>query len=368
MKTYLGVDAGNSKTVALVCDEQGSVLGWGRAGVGDIYGAPDEETATRNVFAAVDAALSRAGGGAGQLHHTAFHHTAFHHAASRHAVSHHAAFRLAGAAFCLAGVDWPEDREFWRVRIAEHMPELGPFSVRNDGFATLRAGSPGGAGIAVSVGTGPAVAARAMDGTERCLGWWCFDHLGGDGLGGAGLRAVYQAHQGLARPTALTGELTRLYGRDSAPELLHAFTRRDDPLPHELRGRAARAVLACAAGGDPVAQQIVDEQALAFAGYAWWVGREAGFDPDHDEVPVVLGGSVVTSDVPILRDLLARRIKERIPAAQTTVADLPPAVGALMEALTEDGVVVGTDLRARLAGADVPRQLFATDGTVESTQ
>lgn len=336
MRTYLGVDAGNSKTVALVCDENGAVLGWGRAGVGDIYGAPDEETATRNVLAAVDAALAEAARVGRPV-------------------------PVSSAAFCLAGVDWPEDEEFWRVRIAARYRDLSRFSVRNDGFATLSAGSSSGAGIAVSVGTGPAVAARGPDGTERCLGWWCFDHLGGSGLGAAGLRAVYQAHQGLAPPTVLTERLTGLYGEDSVADLLHAFTRRDNPLPPGLRNRAARVVLNCAADGDPVAHQIVDEQAVAFAGYAWWVGQQAGFDTGRDEVPVVLAGSVVTSEVPTLRDLLTRRIKERIPGALATVADLPPATGALIEALREDGIAIGADLRARLAVADVPGQLFVTD-------
>ena len=35
----LGVDAGNSKTVALVAGPDGEVLGAGRGGPGDIYGA-----------------------------------------------------------------------------------------------------------------------------------------------------------------------------------------------------------------------------------------------------------------------------------------------------------------------------------------
>ena len=98
---YLGVDAGNSKTVALVCDDRGTVLGWGRAGIGDIYGAPDEQTAVRNVFTAVDAALDAAGVDA-----------------------------IRAAAFCLAGVDWPEDERFWWERVARRYPALGRFSVR----------------------------------------------------------------------------------------------------------------------------------------------------------------------------------------------------------------------------------------------
>ncbi|MGI3783622.1 MAG: hypothetical protein ACRYG2_22895, partial [Janthinobacterium lividum] len=55
---YLGLDAGNSKTVALVADETGVVRGRGRGGSGDIYSAPDAEG---EVERAVRAALADAG-------------------------------------------------------------------------------------------------------------------------------------------------------------------------------------------------------------------------------------------------------------------------------------------------------------------
>jgi N-acetylglucosamine kinase-like BadF-type ATPase len=341
---YLGVDAGNSKTVALVCDDRGTILGWGRAGIGDIYGTPDEQTAVSNVFTAVDAALEGA---------------ALDRAALGPAGSGGIAIRA--AAFCLAGVDWSEDERFWRDHVSRRYPGLETFSVRNDGFATLSAGTPTGTGIAVVVGTGPAIAARAPDKTERCLGWWCFHHLGGGGLGADGLREMYRAHQGLGPATALTECLTGLYRADSVADLLHAFTRRADPIPPGHRGRAARVVLACAADGDPVARDIVDRHACAFAEYAWWVGRQAGFDTDRENIPVVLGGSVVTSHIPVLRDLLAERIRQRIPGARSSVVEVPPVIGALVEALAQDGAPAPAVLRGRLAAAQLPAELFYTD-------
>jgi len=38
----LGVDAGNTKTIALVARDNGEILGYGRSGCGDIYGATSE--------------------------------------------------------------------------------------------------------------------------------------------------------------------------------------------------------------------------------------------------------------------------------------------------------------------------------------
>ena len=57
---YLGVDAGNSKTVAVLVDSSGTVLGYGRSGCGDIYGAAAEPLAVAEVVAAVNRALDMA--------------------------------------------------------------------------------------------------------------------------------------------------------------------------------------------------------------------------------------------------------------------------------------------------------------------
>ena len=39
MKKFMAVDAGNTKTVALVAEPNGRIVGWGRGGCGDIYNA-----------------------------------------------------------------------------------------------------------------------------------------------------------------------------------------------------------------------------------------------------------------------------------------------------------------------------------------
>ena len=83
----------------------------------------------------------------------------------------------------LAGVDWPEDAVWWRERLAADLPGLDRFSVANDGFASLRLGMLDGVGLAITVGTGPALAARSRDGRQCCSGWMIFDHLGWSGAG-----------------------------------------------------------------------------------------------------------------------------------------------------------------------------------------
>ena len=85
----LGVDAGNSKTVALVSSSAGEILAWARSGSGDIY--LGEQAANARVIGCAAEALARAGVGPEELR---------------------------GACFSLVGADWPEDFELWRGALA----------------------------------------------------------------------------------------------------------------------------------------------------------------------------------------------------------------------------------------------------------
>ena len=61
-RLLLGVDAGNTKTVALVVTENGAVLGSGRGRCGDIHNAAGPAAAVDQIVAASHAALDAAGG------------------------------------------------------------------------------------------------------------------------------------------------------------------------------------------------------------------------------------------------------------------------------------------------------------------
>ena len=59
MTYILGVDGGNTKTIALVARMDGTVVGAGRGGCGDIYGAAGPAGAIAEIERAVLAALVR---------------------------------------------------------------------------------------------------------------------------------------------------------------------------------------------------------------------------------------------------------------------------------------------------------------------
>lgn len=312
MRLYLGVDAGNSKTDALVGDAHGTVVGAGHSGMGDIYGVAAPADAVTAVLTAIADALDEAG-------------------AEPHDV--------ARAAFCLAGVDWPEDEAFWAEQITQHLPRLGGFSIRNDGFAPIRCVEPSGVGVAIVAGTGPAVVARGADGTEWSMSFWAHDSMGAGGLVSDALRAVYRSHLGLQPKTLLTDRLLAEYGHTDVEEMLHYFTGRESEGRQHWRPSAAPVVTAAAADGDESALEIVTQHAEHFVDYAWAAARAVGFATETDAVPVVLAGSVV-STTSVLADAIATVVPERLPRARVRVAALPPVAGALLDALAEDGIVV----------------------------
>ena len=200
----LGVDAGNTKTIALVATLDGEIVGRSRSGAGDIYARLDlgparsAELAFSSVAEAVESALRVAGVSAGSL--------------------------VAGA-FSMAGADWPEDFALIRAEM-ERRGYGRRVTVVNDALGALRAGSPDGTGVSVVCGTGLAIGARAASGQAWHTSFW--QEPGGSGrLAQDTLGAVYRSELGLEAATALTGHVLAIFGYMSVEDVLHVLTRRE---------------------------------------------------------------------------------------------------------------------------------------------
>jgi N-acetylglucosamine kinase-like BadF-type ATPase len=330
---HLGVDAGNSKTAAAVAGSDGAILGVGREGQGDIYGAKSPQAAVDAVLGAIQTALSEAGIEPG---------------------------RLTSAAFRLAGIDWPEDNAFWQETIDRHLPGIGGVSILNDGFAAIRCGEPSGVGVAIVSGTAAAVAARGPAGEEWSLSFWLQDNLGAGGLGHAALRAVCLADLGMAPPTALTGKLLAYFGRPDVESLLHFFTGREQPGTWLHHASAAKEVTRAAAEGDAVACQIVEAQCERLAEYAATAAVRVGFDLEGDEIPVVLAGSVLTGTGSPVAERLAEALKARFGTAGPRLAVFPPLVGSVLDALAEADVAITPAVLERLRASVPPAEFLRT--------
>jgi N-acetylglucosamine kinase-like BadF-type ATPase len=228
----VGVDAGGTRAVAVVIDEEGRELGRGQA-PGAVATVTSVTPAVDGVAAAVREALQAAGAGlpVGRL--------------------------WAG----MAGAG----RELVRAAAEADLAALGlaeRVRVGTDVEAAFESAFGEGPGILLIAGTGSIALCRSPTGeTFRTGGWGgaLGDEGGGYWIGMHALRAVAQAEDGRAQATALRDALTRRLGLSAPTELVGWV---DEATKGEVAGLAPT-VLETAAAGDPVAASLATDAAAA---------------------------------------------------------------------------------------------------------
>jgi N-acetylglucosamine kinase-like BadF-type ATPase len=330
MGYVLGVDGGNTKTLAMVARVDGAIMGVGRSGCSDIYTHPSPEVPLAEVDKAVSAALKMAGVGAEAL---------------------------AAGAFSMAGADWPEDYALLEASLAKR--GLGRrVVVVNDGLGALRAGSPDGTGVVVVCGTGTATAARAMDGKSWHSSYWQ-EAQGAHELGLKTISAAYRAELEIEPPTALAGAVLRHFRVEKLEEVLHLFTGRTANRPPESQVSAlARVLLDTAQAGDPTARRIVAEHGAALGDYALAAARQVGIE--GTPFNLVLAGGVFRHSSRLLPEALVACVHTTSSLARPIYSRFEPAIGALFLALEAAGVTIDAPLLDRLIPTLPEASLFAT--------
>jgi N-acetylglucosamine kinase-like BadF-type ATPase len=293
----LGVDGGKSKTVCLLADQSGSVLGAGRAGSSDKYDVPLEQ-ALDAVAGAVQEAARQAG----------------------------VSLPVGVGCFGLAGADWPDDfaalEEGLRTRgLARQV------IVKNDMHIALHANADWG--VVVSAGTHTAAAIRTPDGQEWHAGWFAAEGPGGVSAGNRALWAVLKACDGRGAETALTGLVLEATGYASEIDLLRALSAGQI----SESDQAALAPLIFHAHyrqADPVAAGLIIEIGHEIA--SWATGLLARFDLLRGEAPVILTGGLFRGEGSLLLDTVTMAVHARAPQARLRLAEREPVIGALVYA------------------------------------
>jgi N-acetylglucosamine kinase-like BadF-type ATPase len=316
----VGVDGGNTKTVAAVVRTDGRVLGVGTGACSDIYGSGSPAAGCAVLETTVSDALRCAGVGPD---------------------------RVVASAFSLAGADWPEDIDLLTIEIADRLSLAEPLVV-NDAIGALRSGSTDWIGIAVICGTFNAIGARNGDGRVFHLGFWP-DRTGAFDLSTAALKAVYRDGLGLGPATALTDRALDMFGACDPLELLHSFTRRNGRRAADVV-RLSPVLFDVAESGDAVARAIVAEAGRVLGDQART--SAARVDLPLDGTKVVLGGGVFNHPSRLLVDA----VMERLPCAVPMRTGIPPIVGAILLALDRAGATV----EAELIAAQLPPERIST--------
>jgi N-acetylglucosamine kinase-like BadF-type ATPase len=298
----VGVDGGNTKTLAVVADESGHLLGLARGGPSDLYSAETPQAAVDEVYRVVDAALVAAG-------------------TTRSA--------LAGAALSMAGADWEEDFALHREAAQAQLPGV-PVAIVNDAIGPIRVLGPHGPAAALMCGTGAAIGARGADGQVWSLG---FTPRSGSahGLGREALSAVQESDMGCGPDTQLTARLLDALGLDEPRDIVREFSRRGG-----LRDVAALApqVLAAAEDGDEVAVHIVE-----LVGYRMgcWTRHAAERVGIHGPFRLLVGGGLLTLPG---AERLTRAALAELSEADPVPMRAEPVFGAVLLALDQAGASV----------------------------
>jgi N-acetylglucosamine kinase-like BadF-type ATPase len=320
----LGIDAGGSKTVALLADASGHVAGEGRAGGANLQ-TDGELEVEKTLHAVIDEATRGR--------------------------------RIMPAAVCLgmAGVDRPHDGDVIRAIMTRLGFRAGTLIV-NDALIALVAGAGGSPGLVVISGTGSIAYGVNHRGVAARAGGWgptLGDEGSGYWIGKRALEAVARDVDGRGAETALTSLVLDHFGVPR-PEALVS------EIYHHPHGRRAVAALGpvvdrARAQGDMVAAEIMveaaDELGLAAASVI------ARLEMRGERFPILLSGGMVNPGIAgrepaagsrephgetWLATEIRRRMAEVAPRCEVRPLSEEPAIGAVRLALAEasGGVLV----------------------------
>ena len=324
----IGVDGGSTKTIALVADLQGQVLGMAR-GAGSNAVGEDIDQAMRVVCETTQAALAQAG------------------AAAQEAVL---------GVFSLAGADWPEDIERRRIYL-EKTGLARSVIVKNDVFGGLRAGTRSPFGVVIAAGTGANTGIITPSGQEWAFGY--YQNFGGAlDFSREAIEAVLRAEDGRGEPTLLTELVLTQLGFNHPEEMLKALVAHKIDQGKKLA--LCPRVFEASCSGDRVAAEIIIQHGLTLAEYA--VAAIRRFKMEADSFDVVLAGSVFKGPGELFSETIRAAIQNTAPLARVVRSHFEPAVGAVLLAYDTLNHPVSEHMYTLLAETGPKAEFFNTDG------
>jgi len=293
-RLVVGVDGGGSKTLALVADAQGQILGRGIAGPSN-YQVVGQEAACAAIATAIRAARARIPG------------------------------ELSALCLGIAGAGRVSDRAMFQAWAAAHYPGM-PIGVVHDGQLALAAGTPEGWGIAVLCGTGSLVYGQDRQGRTARAGGWGYllgDEGSGYAIGLAALRAVARAADGRGPATALTQTILEHWSLDE-PQGLIAHVYRS-PLPRTEIAGLTEMVVDVAERGDQLARELLRAAGEELAQAARAVASQLALP---QPIPCALAGSVILHAATVRQSLQQAATAQGL--ALSPITPVPePAQGAV---------------------------------------
>jgi N-acetylglucosamine kinase-like BadF-type ATPase len=316
-KIFLGADIGGTHTRVLLSDDEGAILGFGKAGPGN-HESVGYDGLTSALQTAFDQAGAQAGADAGEIE---------------------------AAGFGIGGLDW-ESQEPETILAVRNIGLRCPVRAVNDAILGLPAGAAEGWGVAVVSGTGC-----------NCWGWnrdrTRIGHVTGGGtpMGeGAGAReltdrailAVAHAWTKRGPSTALGSVLVEFAEARDVPDLLQGLMEKR----LVMEANAAPLIFQAALAGDPVAVGLIEWAGTELGEMAGAVIRQLEFQ--DLEFDIVLGGGMFGGS-PAMTETMRRTVSVIAPRARLVRLAVPPVVGAVLLGMEQSGGRPAERIRERLS-------------------
>jgi N-acetylglucosamine kinase-like BadF-type ATPase len=306
MQHVLGIDAGGTKTRALLADRDGAVIA-SASGPGANLRTHGELQVEKVLHSLVERTEGEAG------------------------------VKADAIAIGIAGADRADDQDVLRA-ILKRIGFRERVVVTNDARIAFVAGSPRRVGLALVCGTGSIAWGRNGAGKIARAGGWGW-HVGDEGsgfwIGERAIRAALRATDGRGPRTALAASLLEHFGLDRIDQLVRRVY--DTEYPRHDVARFAVRVAAAASAGDAVAQSILADAAEELVLAAGTVISALALGTSGEPYDVVLSGGTFRALPRLQQDVTAALSQPA--AASILPLEAEPAVGAVrlaLEALTSE--------------------------------
>nr|WP_246223750.1 BadF/BadG/BcrA/BcrD ATPase family protein [Pseudarthrobacter psychrotolerans] len=252
--------------------------------------------------------------------------------------------------FYLSGMDFTAEIEAFYAAVSIHdwarSPAGVPPVVENDLFALLRAGTDSSDAVAVVCGTGiNAVGMRSDGATARfpAVGQIAGDWGGGGMLGVQALWHAARSEDGRGPKSLLERTVPQSFGLSSVMEVTEGLHL--NRIPARTLAHLTPLLFAAAQSGDKPALEEIQRQAREIVTMATTVLRR--LDLQQVAIPIVLGGSVLAADHPLLTEPVRSGLELNAPHALIRLVRDPPVLGAALLVLESAGAEGAALVRAK---------------------
>ncbi|MCX8170704.1 MAG: hypothetical protein N3E47_01850 [Candidatus Bathyarchaeota archaeon] len=280
----LCMDIGKTKTLAIVLNEKGEVLGKFTSGPSGMW--LKEETVMKNVREAIEGCLS---------------------------ISRLSLGDIGLISISWADLDTPKDWEnAWRVieKIGINREKV---LIEHDAVAAYYALTLGEPGVAVIAGTGSigfGVNSRGERMRSSGWGWLIGDEGSAYWIAVRALNAISRAYDGRGEKTILSSMVSEYFGVERELEILDKIYKELKCDPTEI-SKIARIVDEAASRGDKVAETILEDAGRELALAALCIIRGLGMENEK----IVVGGLGSVFKSKIVRDTFLKAVREWAPNA-----------------------------------------------------